>query len=157
MRLMYLVLIILIAGSTGKVYSQRLSKQDTVLYLIFDSEKHHKYDHKAVDPVTIKEKWEWEYSYLTREAHLYDGYPLRFISFRKEQSDTIRLTELNQRYNTVSFNQLYQFISQNYRRGYVGYQAAEYFKNLKEIHLVEIDRKQQLAVITPVRLDVTIE
>jgi hypothetical protein len=152
------ILLILIISIAEKGYSQQLSKQDTVLYLIFDATEHHwKSDTRVYDPVAKKENWEWHYAYLTDDAHMYDGYPLRFVSNSKKQNDTVCLSELNQRYNVVTYNQLYQFISQNYKVGYVGYEGAAYFKNLKQIYMVEIDEKQQLAVITPVKIDIVIE
>lgn len=147
--------LILLAFSASCVSGQTPAKGDTVLYLLFEEKGNYKnVNSRAVDPLT--HEWIPVVSYSIHDAHFYDGHPLAFISQRKDLIDTLSV-EFLKKYPLVTFDQLKSFIEQNYKKGFVGYQGRNYFDRLKHIYLVEKDRKEGIATITEVRLDVTIE
>ena len=135
-------------------FYEPLSPQDTTLYLVFDRDKHYKYDnYVAIDPITHKEHPENTY---VLDHYLYDGYPLEFISFRKENADTIQLNHLN-RMPTVTPDQLRTFIGDYYGCWNDRYYGAAYLDCLRHIYLVEKNKHKQTATITEVYLNVGIE
>lgn len=155
MRLKFTIILLstLLARS---LFAQQAPKIDSILYLFFDEQEHLKIPNiNAVDPTTHEIQPESYYA-LRGKYHLYDGHPLKFISFRKEQSDTIAIKDLRQ-YNIITPEELREHIIKNYKKRYVGYYGADYFNHLKHIYLVEKDEEKGVATITEVRLDINIE
>lgn len=58
-------------------------------------------------------------SYYLHGAHFYDGYPLQFVSERKDLIDAISINIFDN-YPVVSLTSLKKFIMKNYKEGYVG-------------------------------------
>lgn len=149
-----LLVLLLSVIATQRIQAQQLTKQDTILYLMFSGEKTYKSDVKVVDPITLEEHWESQYNFP--DSHLYDRYPLQFVSKQKCLSNKIYLKDLN-KYPVVTIEQLRKFISHNYNTAFNRSQSSSYFNNLENIYIVEIDERQRLATITEVKLDITIE
>lgn len=155
MRLKFTIILLstLLARS---LFAQQAPKIDSILYLFFDENEHLKIpDINAVDPITHDIQPESFYA-LRGKFHLYDGHPLKFISIRKEKSDTIAIKDLRQ-YHIITPEELKEHIVKNYKKGYVGYDGSDYFDRLKHIYLVEKDEEKGVASITEVRLDINIE
>lgn len=153
MRIKQLLSALLLALPYSNFLNAQPIKGDTVLYLLFDTVKHYKNSNTiGIDFNARKENPESRYS-LRGSYHLYDGYPLDFVSVRKENSQVKKI----KREKIVTPEELRHFIIANYRKMGVGYNGSPYFDSLKKIYIVEpIDRKKKYR-FTEVRLDIEIE
>ncbi|MBL0740983.1 hypothetical protein [Chryseolinea lacunae] len=131
----------------------QLQKNDTTLWLWFDS----RIDHKAIipgkyanDPPNPDSVVHYAISSV---PHLYNGYPLEFTSTKPIPSDTIPAESLKDK-NTVTLRQLSDFITQNYPRDYVGFKGAVYFKKMKHIYILETTSRKDYVMVTTVRVNV---
>lgn len=156
----YFINLLLLALISCKVMGQDLSKQDTALYVLFDTVENRKYDIKTITPGTLEERWEFHYLFANsdfKKSKLYDGYPLVFLSKDKSHVKRVTYQEL-EKLPVVTIKQLHKFISENYKGNEkIGYYGGDYFNNLKHIYLVEQDDETKTATITEVSLDITIE
>ena len=149
--------LILFLGFYGSiVVAQTPSQQDTVLYLFFEEEDHYKRPYsRDIDPET--KEWIPVVYYSLLKVNFYDGYPLQFISERKDLIDTIAIDHIND-YPVVKLEVLREFMNANFKKYYDrGYYGAEYFDRLQHIYLVEKDEEKGVATITEVRLDISID
>ncbi|MBS1555949.1 MAG: hypothetical protein JSU09_13575 [Bacteroidetes bacterium] len=145
-------LVLLISGYGCQISNSQPTKGDTVLYLHFDSSKFYKNSNSiGIDPVTLKDNPENRYAL---DYHLYNGYPLEFVSVHKENA--LKITDIK-KYNVVTPEELKSFISMNYPKDFLGYGGRPYFDHLKDIYMVERSNDKKSYYFTKVRLDITME
>ena len=129
MKIKYFIFLLVFFSSNA--FAQTLSQQDITLYLHFDEEHHYKrVNSKDFDPIT-KELIS-VVRYIFENSNLYEGYPLEFVSEKKDLIDTIAIHQLDN-YQVVTLKDLRKFIGENYRKAYIGYDGSDYFDGLKHI------------------------
>lgn len=135
------------------VYSQSIG--DTVLYLLHESGNvgQGKGDTRQYYPEEKTDRIETEYDF---HYPLYDGYPLFFITYKRElNTRTLSKRELK-RLPVVTIDRLRGFIAANFPRYYGGYDSGAYFGKLKRIYIVECVNKRKTTV-TEVVFNITRE
>lgn len=153
------------------IFSQSINI-DSVLYLYFDKNLHHKIEHKPkYHNIQNKIVNPEDFYAFKGDYNLYAGYPVEFYSIDKSQSKVINKKELK-RLNVYTIDELKFFLLSNYpERDPSLYDSSKvetiptrldpkgsisFWKKIKHIYLIEPYSKNKVS-ITEVRLEVNIE